>query len=164
MGAEQVRDCCKLESEGRGYLEHTMEQMNFFPAPTTPPSRSTEPSPTSPEKKTSPATKSWKPSSLDLSTGSCLSEAGRRQSAAGANLFDDPFPQKDQREFRIWIHFRCLSHFTTALNLARRDLPHQVSQIPFQPNHQCVAHFHHLTRRPGDPWRQSRPYTSCPLA
>ena len=29
MGAKQVRECCKLDSEGRGYLEHAMEQMNF---------------------------------------------------------------------------------------------------------------------------------------
>ena len=29
MGAKQVRDYCKLNSEGRGYLEHAMEQMNF---------------------------------------------------------------------------------------------------------------------------------------
>jgi magnesium chelatase family protein len=29
MGAKQVRECCKLDSESRGYLEHAMEQMNF---------------------------------------------------------------------------------------------------------------------------------------
>jgi magnesium chelatase family protein len=29
MGAKQVRECCKLDAEGRGYLEHAMEQMNF---------------------------------------------------------------------------------------------------------------------------------------
>ena len=29
MGAKQVREHCKLDSEGRGYLEHAMEQMNF---------------------------------------------------------------------------------------------------------------------------------------
>jgi magnesium chelatase family protein len=29
MGAKQVRECCKLDAEGKGYLEHAMEQMNF---------------------------------------------------------------------------------------------------------------------------------------
>ena len=29
MGARQVRDHCKLDSESKGYLEHAMEQMNF---------------------------------------------------------------------------------------------------------------------------------------
>ncbi len=29
MGAKQVREYCKLNSEGRGYLDHAMEQMNF---------------------------------------------------------------------------------------------------------------------------------------
>ncbi|MDP4624734.1 MAG: YifB family Mg chelatase-like AAA ATPase, partial [Akkermansiaceae bacterium] len=29
MGAKQVRDHCMLDAEGRGYLEHAMEQMNF---------------------------------------------------------------------------------------------------------------------------------------
>ena len=29
MGAKQVRECCKLDTESRGYLEHAMEQMNF---------------------------------------------------------------------------------------------------------------------------------------
>ena len=29
MGAKQVRECCKLDGEGRGYIEHAMEQMNF---------------------------------------------------------------------------------------------------------------------------------------
>ncbi len=29
MGARQVRDCCQLDSEAKGYLEHAMEQMNF---------------------------------------------------------------------------------------------------------------------------------------
>ena len=29
MGAKQVRECCKLDSDSRGYLEHAMEQMNF---------------------------------------------------------------------------------------------------------------------------------------
>ncbi|MGJ8643205.1 MAG: YifB family Mg chelatase-like AAA ATPase [Luteolibacter sp.] len=29
MGAKQVRDHCVLDAEGRGYLEHAMEQMNF---------------------------------------------------------------------------------------------------------------------------------------
>ena len=29
MGAKQVRESCKLDAEGRGYLEHAMEQMNF---------------------------------------------------------------------------------------------------------------------------------------
>ena len=29
MGAKQVRECCKLDAESRGYLEHAMEQMNF---------------------------------------------------------------------------------------------------------------------------------------
>lgn len=30
MGARQVRDHCKLDSESKGYLEHAMEQMNFL--------------------------------------------------------------------------------------------------------------------------------------
>ena len=29
MGARGVRECCKLDAEGKGYLEHAMEQMNF---------------------------------------------------------------------------------------------------------------------------------------
>ena len=29
MGPKQVRECCKLDAEGKGYLEHAMEQMNF---------------------------------------------------------------------------------------------------------------------------------------
>ena len=29
MGARQVRDHCKLDAEGKAYLEHAMEQMNF---------------------------------------------------------------------------------------------------------------------------------------
>ncbi len=29
MGARQVRECCQLDAEGKGYLEHAMEQMNF---------------------------------------------------------------------------------------------------------------------------------------
>ena len=29
MGAKQVRECCKLDAEGKGYLEHAMEQMYF---------------------------------------------------------------------------------------------------------------------------------------
>ncbi|MFN5639949.1 MAG: hypothetical protein ACK46A_13540 [Akkermansiaceae bacterium] len=29
MGAKQVRDHCKLDADGKGYLEHAMEQMNF---------------------------------------------------------------------------------------------------------------------------------------
>jgi magnesium chelatase family protein len=29
MGAKQVRECCKLDAESRGYLERAMEQMNF---------------------------------------------------------------------------------------------------------------------------------------
>jgi magnesium chelatase family protein len=29
MGARQVRECCKLDAECKGYLEHAMEQMNF---------------------------------------------------------------------------------------------------------------------------------------
>ena len=29
MGSKQVRECCSLDSESRGYLEHAMEQMNF---------------------------------------------------------------------------------------------------------------------------------------
>lgn len=29
MGAKQLRECCKLDAEGRGYLEHAMEPMNF---------------------------------------------------------------------------------------------------------------------------------------
>ena len=29
MGAREVRACCKLDAESRGYLEHAMEQMNF---------------------------------------------------------------------------------------------------------------------------------------
>lgn len=29
MGARQVRDNCQLDAEGKGYLEHAMEQMNF---------------------------------------------------------------------------------------------------------------------------------------
>jgi magnesium chelatase family protein len=29
MGAKQVRECCKLDAVGKGYLEHAMEQMNF---------------------------------------------------------------------------------------------------------------------------------------
>jgi magnesium chelatase family protein len=29
MGAKQVRECCQLDAESRGYLEHAMEQMNF---------------------------------------------------------------------------------------------------------------------------------------
>jgi magnesium chelatase family protein len=28
-GAEQVRECCKLDAESRGYLEHAMEEMDF---------------------------------------------------------------------------------------------------------------------------------------
>ncbi len=33
MGARQVRDHCKLDAEGKGYLEHAMEQMNFSARP-----------------------------------------------------------------------------------------------------------------------------------
>jgi len=29
MGSKQVRECCKLDAEGKGYLEHAMEQMKF---------------------------------------------------------------------------------------------------------------------------------------
>lgn len=29
MGARQVRDHCKLDAEGKGYLEHAMAEMNF---------------------------------------------------------------------------------------------------------------------------------------
>jgi magnesium chelatase family protein len=29
MGAKQVRECCQLDAESKGYLEHAMEQMNF---------------------------------------------------------------------------------------------------------------------------------------
>ncbi len=29
MGVKQVRECCKLDAEGKGDLEHAMEQMNF---------------------------------------------------------------------------------------------------------------------------------------
>ena len=29
MGAKQVRDHCKLDAEGKGYLEHAMAEMNF---------------------------------------------------------------------------------------------------------------------------------------
>jgi magnesium chelatase family protein len=29
MGAKQVRECCKLDVEGKSYLEHAMEKMNF---------------------------------------------------------------------------------------------------------------------------------------
>jgi magnesium chelatase family protein len=29
MSARQVRECCQLDAEGKGYLEHAMEQMNF---------------------------------------------------------------------------------------------------------------------------------------
>lgn len=29
MGARQVRECCQLDAEGKGYLEHALEQMNF---------------------------------------------------------------------------------------------------------------------------------------
>jgi len=29
MGARQVRECCQLDAECKGYLEHAMEQMNF---------------------------------------------------------------------------------------------------------------------------------------
>jgi magnesium chelatase family protein len=29
MGAKQVCECCKLDAEGKGYLEYAMEQMNF---------------------------------------------------------------------------------------------------------------------------------------
>ncbi|QTN31559.1 ATP-binding protein [Akkermansiaceae bacterium] len=29
MGAKQDRECCQLDAESRGYLEHAMEQMNF---------------------------------------------------------------------------------------------------------------------------------------
>jgi magnesium chelatase family protein len=29
MGAREVREHCKLDSESKGYLEHAMEQMNF---------------------------------------------------------------------------------------------------------------------------------------
>jgi magnesium chelatase family protein len=29
MGAREVREHCKLDAEGKGYLEHAMEQMNF---------------------------------------------------------------------------------------------------------------------------------------
>ena len=29
MGARQVRDHCKLDSESKGYLEHAMQEMNF---------------------------------------------------------------------------------------------------------------------------------------
>ncbi len=29
MGARQVREHCQLDAEGKGYLEHAMEQMNF---------------------------------------------------------------------------------------------------------------------------------------
>jgi magnesium chelatase family protein len=29
MGAREVRDHCKLDSESKGYLEHAMEEMNF---------------------------------------------------------------------------------------------------------------------------------------
>ena len=29
MGAKQVRECCKLDAEGRGCIEHAMEQMKF---------------------------------------------------------------------------------------------------------------------------------------
>lgn len=29
MGARQVRECCQLDAEGKGYLEHAMEQMSF---------------------------------------------------------------------------------------------------------------------------------------
>jgi magnesium chelatase family protein len=29
MGAKQGREFCKLDAEGKGYLEHAMEQMNF---------------------------------------------------------------------------------------------------------------------------------------
>ncbi len=29
MGAKQVRECCHLDAESRGYLEHAMEEMNF---------------------------------------------------------------------------------------------------------------------------------------
>jgi magnesium chelatase family protein len=29
MGARQVRDHCKLDAEGKGYLEHGMKELNF---------------------------------------------------------------------------------------------------------------------------------------
>lgn len=29
MGARHVRECCQLDSESKGYLEHAMEQMSF---------------------------------------------------------------------------------------------------------------------------------------
>ena len=29
MGAKQVCECCQLDAESKGYLEHAMEQMNF---------------------------------------------------------------------------------------------------------------------------------------
>lgn len=29
MSARQVRECCQLDAESKGYLEHAMEQMNF---------------------------------------------------------------------------------------------------------------------------------------
>ncbi len=29
MGAKQVRECCKLDPESKGYLEHAMAEMNF---------------------------------------------------------------------------------------------------------------------------------------
>jgi len=29
MGAKQVRECCKLDAEGKSYLEHAMAEMNF---------------------------------------------------------------------------------------------------------------------------------------
>ena len=29
MGARQVRDHCQLDAEGKGYLEHAMQEMNF---------------------------------------------------------------------------------------------------------------------------------------
>ncbi len=29
MGAKQARESCKIDAEGRGYLEHAIEQKNF---------------------------------------------------------------------------------------------------------------------------------------
>jgi len=29
MSARQVRECCKLDAEGKGYLEYGMQELNF---------------------------------------------------------------------------------------------------------------------------------------
>jgi magnesium chelatase family protein len=63
MGAKQVRECCKLDAESRGYLERAMEPMNFSSRAH---DRILKVSRTIADlagRKTSPATRFWKPSS-----------------------------------------------------------------------------------------------------